>query len=75
MRKVGAAMQSYWGSFAGSADPNAAGTHPAWPRWRAATQQTLLLAEAPEAQDDYLGDTCDFWDKLCGDTACFGPGP
>jgi para-nitrobenzyl esterase len=75
MQKVRQSVQSYWGAFARSADPNSGGDAPSWPRWSAkGGEQTMHLSEAPAPQTGYLEADCDFWDKLCGDD-CFGPGP
>ena len=60
-----------------NADPLLVRGRPFWPRHRASGgdgERTLLLAEAPAVEEGYLAGKCDFWDRLCADTDCFGPG-
>lgn len=88
MREVSQAVQGYWGAFVRNGTPNAAGpfvrdgegharaNSTQWPRFRAKTQGskelTLQIAEEPSAVEDYMSDTCDWWDQLCSGTDCFG---
>jgi len=65
---LSADMESYWGSFARTGNPNAAGstaTH--WPAYNAATQQTMLL-QTPKSvvQSRNFTDECNWWDTVVG---------
>ena len=67
-RRMTDAMQQYWTNLAKHGDPNGAGgdgrAAVAWPRYDAATDRHLRLADPPTAAHGYAKAGCDFWDAL-----------
>ena len=62
-RALSARMTSYWTNFARTGDPNGAGL-PAWPRYDANRERTLLLDEAGGVVERYHVEQCAFMDSV-----------
>merc|ERR1719498_299602 len=65
---LSADMESYWGSFIRTGNPNAKGsTATVWPEFNSNTQQTMLLQTPKSAvQSHNLTSDCDWWDSKIG---------
>jgi para-nitrobenzyl esterase len=55
-----AIIQRYWTRFARTGDPNGA-PDPAWPRYQTASEQYLVLDDAPITRSGLAKKHCDFW--------------
>ena len=64
-QKLSDAMVKYWAAFATKGEPAVPG-QPAWPRWSAENEQTLLLniPQITVAKDSGVDRKCEFWDAL-----------
>ncbi|MEO8585085.1 MAG: carboxylesterase family protein, partial [Acidobacteriota bacterium] len=62
-RALSDAMNAAWGRFASAGDPNGAGV-PAWPRYDAARDSTLVWDVPAAAREGIRTAACDFWDAL-----------
>jgi para-nitrobenzyl esterase len=61
--KLSAQMTDYWTNFAKTGDPNGTGA-PAWPRYDAAGERTLVLDTVVDEVSFYHRDECAFVDAL-----------
>jgi para-nitrobenzyl esterase len=57
-------IQGYWSSLAKSGDPNPSTFALPWPQYERASEQLLVLDEAPILTDDQAAAACDFWDSV-----------
>lgn len=57
------AMQTYWGNFAKTSDPNGAG-QVAWPRYEQGADQHLSIADPVSVGSGLARADCDFWDQV-----------
>ncbi len=62
-RALSDAMNAAWARLAAAGDPNGAGV-PAWPRYDAARDSTLVWDAPAAARDGIRTAACDFWDAL-----------
>ncbi len=56
------AVQSYWGSFAKTGNPNGGGMMP-WPAYDEAKDENVVLAEPLKVSSKLTSADCDFWDS------------
>ena len=62
-RALSDAMNAAWSRLAAAGDPNGAGV-PAWPRYDAVRDATLVWDDPAFARDGIRTALCDFWDAL-----------
>jgi len=62
-QKLSDTMIGYWSGLAQKGDPNG-GSAPAWPKYDAASDQSLTLDLTVKASTGLLKSACDFWDAL-----------
>lgn len=62
-QQLSATVMGYFSRHAATGDPNGAGA-PAWPRYRTATDENLVLDLKPMTQSGLKNDLCDFWDSV-----------
>jgi para-nitrobenzyl esterase len=67
--RVAEAMNSYWGSFARTGDPNFTGAPKSWPSFTADSDQRLQLDEDFSVLKDFRADACAFWATLYDEAA------
>jgi len=61
--KLSETIQSYWGHFAATGTPTAAGA-PLWEAYVASRDNAIVLDTTIEATDGIQTEKCDFWDSL-----------
>ena len=67
-------MESYWGNFAWSGNPNQGPNTPniAWPKYTNATDMNMQLDTPTATTTHLLKDYCDMWDSIGYEAALFG---